>query len=63
MRTLIDINAFRGFLEKSVRRVSSPMRASASGNCFLNHLRKTSGELSRSNSDVGAKRVQVKVLS
>ncbi len=62
-RTLIDISALRGFRWKSVSSACSPMRGSASGKLAWNHLTMDSSESRRSNSVVGAKSVQVNVLS
>lgn len=62
-RTLIDISALRGFRWKSASSASSPMRGKASGKLAWNQWRIASSELRRSNSAVGAKTVQVNVLS
>ena len=59
----MDISALRGFRWKSSSSASSPMRGSASGKFERNQRRMFSSELRRSNSAVGAKRVQVKVQS
>ena len=63
VRTLTIISGLRGLRSKSLKRASSPISGSASGKCVLNHSRVRSRLSSRSNSVVGAKRVQVKVLS
>ena len=62
-RTFTVINALRGFFSKSRSKASSPISGSASGKFDLNHLRVFSLVSNRSNSVVGAKRVQVNVLS
>lgn len=62
-RTFTVINALRGFFSKSRNRASSPISGRASGKLDWNHLRVFSRVFSRSNSAVGANKVQVNVLS
>lgn len=61
--TFVEMRGLRGFLSKSLRKADSPIRDNASGKYDLNHAKIVMGEFRRSNSVVGAYKVQVNVIS